>query len=103
MKTCNILVSENEETWDFYLLDLEDIRLDEKVDEESLFKNLLQLNTSIPKTMTRTDRLRFLKEYLRQQPVIRDVKNLIVRLVKNSRKRGIVYVSPQGVIVEKWS
>ena len=103
MKTCNILVSENQETWDFFLLDLEDIRLDEKVDEKSLFKNLLQLNTSIPKTMTRTDRLRFLKEYLRQQPVIRDVKNLIVRLMKNSRERGIVYVSPQGVVVEKWS
>jgi tRNA A-37 threonylcarbamoyl transferase component Bud32 len=103
MKTCNILVSENGETWDFYLLDLEDIRLDEKVDEKSLFKNLLQLNTSIPKTMTRMDRLRFLKEYLHQQPVIRDVKNFIVRLMESSKGRGIVYVSPQGVIVEKWS
>jgi tRNA A-37 threonylcarbamoyl transferase component Bud32 len=103
MKTCNILVSENGGTWDFYLLDLEDIRLDEKVDEKSLFKNLLQLNTSIPKTMTRTDRLRFLKEYLHQQLVIRDVKNFIDRLMKSSRERGIVYVSPQGVVAEKGS
>lgn len=103
MKTCNILVLENEGTWDFYLLDLEDIRLDERVDERHLFKSLLQLNTSIPKTMTRTDRLRFLKEYLHQQPLIRDVKNFIARLMKNSRERGIVYVSPQGVVVEKGS
>jgi tRNA A-37 threonylcarbamoyl transferase component Bud32 len=103
MKTCNILVSENGGTWDFYLLDLEDIRLDKKVDEKSLFKNFLQLNTSIPKTMTRTDRLRFLKEYLHEQPVIRDVKNFIIRLMENSRERGMVYVSSQGVVMEKWS
>ena len=101
MKTCNILVSENGETWDFHLLDLEDVRLDEKVDEKRLFKNLLQLNTSIPKTITRTDRLRFLKEYIHRQPVIRDDRHFINRLMKKSRERGVVYVSPQGVVEER--
>jgi tRNA A-37 threonylcarbamoyl transferase component Bud32 len=100
MKTCNIFVSENGETWDFYLLDLEDIRLDEKVDEKGLFKNLLQLNTSIPKTITRTDRLRFFKEYTRIYSIVKNKKAFIDRLVEKSRERGVVYVSPEGMVEE---
>ncbi len=100
MKACNILVSENGETWNFHFLDLEDVHLDEKVDEGKLFKNLLQLHTSIPKQITRTDRLRFLKEYLRIQPMIRDQKQFIRKLIHQSRKRGVVYVSPDGVVEE---
>jgi len=101
MKACNILVSENGESWDFYFLDLEDVLLNEKVDEKRLFINFLQLNTSIPKSVTRTDRLRFLKEYLRLQPMVRNEKNFIKRLIKKSRERGFVYVSPYGVVEEK--
>jgi len=100
MKTCNILVSENGETWDFHLLDLEDVRLDEKVDEKRLFKNLLQLNTSISKTITRTDRLRFFKEYTRIYSIVKNEKAFIDRLVEKSRERGVVYVSPEGVVEE---
>jgi serine/threonine protein kinase len=100
MKTCNILVSENGETWDFHLLDLEDVRLDEKVDEKRLFKNLLQLNTSIPKTITRTDRFRFFKEYTRIYSIVKNKKAFIDRLVEKSRERGVVYVSPEGMVEE---
>jgi tRNA A-37 threonylcarbamoyl transferase component Bud32 len=103
MKTCNILVSQNGETWDFHLLDLEDVRLDEKVDEKGLFKNLLQLNTSIPKAISRTDRLRFFKAYIREQPMIRNEKDFVYRLLEKSRQRGVVYVSPQGVVEERGS
>lgn len=105
MKACNILVSDHRERWEFHLLDLEDIRLNSKVDDKRLFKNLLQLNTSIPKTITRTDRLRFLKEYTHHQPVIGPVtrydRHFVYRLMKKSRERGVVYVSPQGVVEER--
>jgi len=101
MKACNILVSEYREGWDFYFLDLEDILLDEKVDEKKVFKNFLQLHTSIPKSITRTDRLRFFKGYIRLQQMIRNEKNFIYRLMGKSRERGIVYVSPDGVVEEK--
>jgi serine/threonine protein kinase len=37
MKTCNIVVSEDEEGWKFCLLDLEDVRLNRKVGEKDLF------------------------------------------------------------------
>jgi len=75
--------------------------LDEKVDERKLFKNLLQLNTSVPRLTTRTDRLRFVKNYLSSRPIIKDLKPFLNRLMEETRKRGIVYVSPEGVVIEK--
>jgi tRNA A-37 threonylcarbamoyl transferase component Bud32 len=100
MKTCNILVSENEDSWDFRLLDLEDVVLDKQVTEKEFFRNLLQLNTSTPRIMTRSDRLRFFKEYHRLNPIVKSQRKLLKRLVEESHKRGLVYVSPQGVIIE---
>ncbi len=101
MKTCNILVSEKEETWDFHLLDFEDIRLGEKVNPKKLFGNFLQLNTSTPRVMTRMDRFRFFREYLCLNPIVRDEKTFLSGLMDESRRRGLVYVSPQGVVIER--
>jgi len=102
MKTCNLVVSEKGEAWDFHLLDLEDLRLEKKIAEKGLFKNLLQLNTSIPKSLTRTDRWRFFKEYTRLQPIVKDEKIFVDQLIQKSKERGVVYVSSEGVIQEKF-
>jgi tRNA A-37 threonylcarbamoyl transferase component Bud32 len=102
MKACNILVSKNGQVWDFKLLDLEDVRLNEKIDEKKLYKNLLQLNTSIPRTITRTDRLRFYKEYHRFYSIVKSDHDFLSSLFQKSRERGTVYVSLQGVVEEKW-
>jgi serine/threonine protein kinase len=101
MKTCNIFVSEGGKTWDFNLLDLEDVSLDKRVNEEMLFKNFLQLNTSTPRIITQTDRLRFFKAYHLRNPVIKDKERFLSRLIQKSRDRGIVYVSPEGVVEER--
>ena len=103
MKTCNILISEDGETWDFHLLDLEDVRLDEKVDGKKLSKNLLQLNTSTPRNITGVDRFRFFREYLRSNPIVKDERIFLKQLIKESQRRGLVYVSPHGVVVEPMS
>jgi hypothetical protein len=100
MKACNILVSERGETWDFHLLDFEDLVMDEKVNRGKLFRNFLQLNTSTPKTMTKVDRMRFFREYLRLNPILKDQKVFLRGLIDESRRRGLVYVSPQGVVTE---
>jgi hypothetical protein len=100
MKTCNILVSEKGGTWDFHLLDFEDILMDEKLDRKKLFRNLLQLNTSTPKVMTKVDRFRFFREYIRLNPIVEEQKGFLRGLINESRRRGIVYVSPQGVVTE---
>jgi serine/threonine protein kinase len=102
MKTCNILISENGGGWKFHLLDQEDISLDQEVGPGKLFKSFLQLNTSTPRTVTRTDRLRFLKEYLRENPILNHPDEFVQKLMKESRRRGIVYVSSQGVIEESF-
>ena len=101
MKTCNILVSEKGEAWDFHLLDFEDVRMGEKVNRKKLFRNFLQLNTSTPRVMTRVDRFRFFREYLRLNPIVKDEKAFLHGLVNESRRRGLVYVSPQGVVTER--
>jgi tRNA A-37 threonylcarbamoyl transferase component Bud32 len=100
MKTCNILVSERGETWDFHLLDFEDIRMNEKMNWKKLFRNFLQLNTSTPKVMTKVDRFRFFREYLRLNPIVKDRKVFLQGLMDESRRRGLVYVSSQGVVTE---
>ena len=102
MKACNILVSEEGEGWGFQLLDLEDLRLDKKVKGTDVFRTLLQLNTSVPRSVTRTDRLRFFEEYCRLHPVIQDRKWFLAKLIRKSRERGVVYVTPEGVVEEKW-
>jgi hypothetical protein len=96
-----MMISKAGEAWDFHLLDLEDIRLDGKVSEKELFKNFLQLNTSTPKTVTTTDRFRFLGAYLRLNPIVKHRKSFLRRLIDESKRRELVYVSPEGVVMEK--
>jgi len=50
--------------------------------------------------MTRVDRYRFFREYLRLNPVVKDRKVFLRVLMEESRRRGLVYVSPQGVVTE---
>ena len=99
MKTCNILVLEEGGVWNFCLLDFEDIRMDKDVNRKQLFRNLLQLNTSTPRVITRSDRYRFFREYLRLNPIVKDHKAFLRELMDESRRRGLVYVSPQGVVI----
>lgn len=100
MKTCNLLVSDEGGGWTFYLLDLEDIHLDERVDERKLFLTFLQINTSVPKAISWTDRLRFYREYQRCRPIVQEDRTFLAQLMEKSRERGIVYVSPTGVVEE---
>jgi tRNA A-37 threonylcarbamoyl transferase component Bud32 len=101
MKTCNMIISKTGETWNFLLLDLEDVRLDEKVEEKEVFRSFLQLNTSTPKMVTTTDRFRFFRTYIRLNPVVEDQKSFLKRLIDESKRREVVYVAPSGVVTEK--
>ncbi len=101
MKTCNFLVVEKQRSWDFYLLDLEDVRFGQRVTERKLFKNLFQLNTSTPRIISQTDRLRFAKECLGRIPDIKNPKRLLRQVAQESLGRDVVYVSPHGTVVEK--
>ena len=101
MKTCNIWVSEEKEGWEFRLLDLEDVRLDETVDGKKLFMTFLQLNASIPGVIPRRDRLRFLRHYLSHRSIDVDRKRWLKWIEEETRRRGIVYVAPWGVVKDQ--
>ena len=101
MKTCNFLVYEKQTSWDFYLLDLEDVKFGQRVTKRKLFKNFFQLNTSTPRIISRTDRLWFAKECLGRIPDIKNAKRLLRQVAQESLGRDVVYVSPHGTVVEK--
>ena len=101
MKTCNFLVVEKQRSWDFHLLDLEDVRFGQRMTERKLFKNFFQLNTSTPRLISRTDRLRFAKECLGRIPDIKNAKRLLRQVAQGSQGRDVVYVSPHGTVIEK--
>ena len=102
LKTCNILIREKPGGWSFSLIDLEDVIQGAKIGIEKILRNLVQINCSVPRFFTYSDRIRFLKGYLRANPVAMDERFFIRRVLEESRSRGIVYVSPQGVVMEKF-
>lgn len=98
LKTCNIMVREESDTWHFGLVDMDDVRLDKKIDLGRLLKGLVQLHTSTPLFMEMSDRMRFLVRYLRL--IGRDDIRAITRgVIKGSKGRRLVYVSPEGDVI----
>jgi tRNA A-37 threonylcarbamoyl transferase component Bud32 len=102
LKTCNILIREKPGGWSFSLIDLEDVIQGAKIGIEKILRNLVQINCSVPRFFTYGDRIRFLKGYLGANPVAMDERAFIKRVLEESRRRGVVYVSPQGVVMEKF-
>jgi tRNA A-37 threonylcarbamoyl transferase component Bud32 len=103
LKTCNLWVSEKGGDWEYRLLDLEDVQLDKRVDKRDLFRNLLQLNASVPGKITRTDRLRFLRHYLTHRFVGLNKRAWVKKIAEETQRRGVVYVAPWGVVQENSS
>ena len=64
LKTCNIMVREREDTWNFGLVDMDDVRLDKKISHRRFLKGLIQLHTSTPLCIDMRDRRGFLTRYL---------------------------------------
>jgi tRNA A-37 threonylcarbamoyl transferase component Bud32 len=98
LKTCNIMVQEVEDTWNFGLVDMDDVRLDKKVRHNGFLKELIQLHTSTPLFIGMDDRITFLIRYLR---LIKrdDIRDIVTRVIKGSRGRRLVYVAPEGDVI----
>jgi serine/threonine protein kinase len=98
LKTCNIMVQEEQDTWNFALIDMDDIQLGKEVGHKKILKTLVQLNTSTSLFIDMRDRIRFLIHYLNliQRKNVRDVIGSVVR---GSRGRELVYVAPEGDVI----
>jgi tRNA A-37 threonylcarbamoyl transferase component Bud32 len=101
LKTCNILARERAGGWDFSFIDLDAVRLGTEVNSRRALKNLVQINCSTPGFLGYADRIRFLKWYLEIHPVPMQKRDLIRAILDETRKQGIVYVSPEGDVTEE--
>jgi len=95
-KACNIFVLNDER---FLLLDVEDIRF-RALDEESLKRMLVQLNTTIPRRIAFRDRIRFFLQFTAPMTVNKRV--IYKAVVKESARREIVYEGVGGLKREDW-
>ncbi len=101
LKTCNILARERTGAWDFSFIDLDAVQLGTEVNSRKVLKNLIQINCSIPGFLSYADRIRFLKWYLQIHPIPMPKRDLIKAVSEESRKRGVLYVSPEGDVTEE--
>ena len=102
LKTCNIMVKENEKRFNFTFLDFDKVSFREEITVRKRVKNLTQINLSTPRLFTLTDRLRFLKEYLDQCDITNEKKNILREVITLSKREKILYVSFQGDVTEDW-
>jgi tRNA A-37 threonylcarbamoyl transferase component Bud32 len=102
LKTCNIMVKENGESFEFTFLDFDKVSFNEEITVRKRVKNLTQVNLSTPKRFTLADRLRFLKEYLYQCYITNEKKNILRDVINLSKREKILYVSFQGDVTEDW-
>jgi serine/threonine protein kinase len=98
LKTCNIMVREARDTWDFGLVDMDDVQLDKEIRHGRLLKTLVQLNTSTPLFIDMRNRIRFLSRYLN---LIKryNVRGIVRSVIKGSKGRELVYVTPKGDMI----
>jgi RIO-like serine/threonine protein kinase len=96
MKACNVFVLND---GGFMLLDVEDIRF-RALDEEALKRILIQLNTTIPRRIATSDRIRFFLQFT--SPMKLDKRSIFKAVVRESRKREIVYEGVSGLKREWW-
>ena len=96
MKACNIFVSEDD---NFIFLDVEDIVFRE-MDEETLKRMLIQLNTTIPKKIPAGDRIRFFLKL--SAPLKMKNKSLFRKIIAESLSSKIVYEGVSGLRIEDW-
>ncbi len=101
LKTCNILAREHAGGWDFSFIDLDAVYLGMEVNSRRALKNLIQINCSTPGFFGYAERIRFLEWYLEIYSIPVEKRDLIKVILEESRKRGVVYVSPEGDVTEE--
>ncbi|MDQ1240215.1 MAG: hypothetical protein QG577_2401 [Thermodesulfobacteriota bacterium] len=123
LKTCNILISEPDETEKpcsssrdvagedhsvdseplIFPIDYDDVTFRRRIPIKKRAKNLAQLFLSTPLVVTLTDRLRFLDAYCSASDISRAQRRaLAARVLNKALHRRILYVSLSGDVEESW-
>jgi hypothetical protein len=81
-------------------LDVEDIRF-LSATPDVLKKLFFQLNNSVPRRISKSDRMRF---YLRLVSLVNiDKKKILREISSESMKEPIVYIGLSGTVIDHWS
>lgn len=91
MKPSNILVRETDGRWEFFLIDLVNVRFTLPVSRAHSVLNLAQLNASMPLVITRTDRRRFLAAYLRGRKGLPPLRRVWEQVLRRTLKRHCIW------------
>ncbi|MHC4269269.1 MAG: lipopolysaccharide kinase InaA family protein [Planctomycetota bacterium] len=102
LKTCNIMVKEIGESFDFIFLDFDKVSFEKNITIRNRLNNLTQINYSTPRLISLTDRYRFLKEYLKQCALLDKKKYILRELIRLNKARKFHYVSFNGDVTEDW-
>jgi len=96
LKACNVLVEETQEGFLFRLVDHDGASFPRTLSFKQKVRNLAQLNNSVPRALTRTDRLRFCIAYASSFANRPDPRRLFRAVWRRARDRGLVWLSPNG-------
>jgi tRNA A-37 threonylcarbamoyl transferase component Bud32 len=99
LKTCNVMVRDCEDQWNFGLIDMDDVRLDKELTHRDVVCELVQLNTSTPLVIDARRRFRFLRDFCRVTGS-RNEGDLSTKVVARCKGRQLVYVTNEGDVVK---
>jgi len=102
MKACNLMLVEKDGRLEVKLLDYDHVKVYKSLPEKLILKNLVQLNTSVPKEISRSMRCRFLRGYREAFPKAPSAKALFRKVWETSRSMPIVYVTDRGDRIASW-
>ena len=87
LRAGNVLAKQQDSRWSFFLLDNERTRKFRRIPDRLRFKNLVQANMLLG-NITNTDRMRFYKAYLKENPDIRNnEKQLAGKVIIKTARR----------------
>ncbi len=92
----NILVQENNDRWLFHYIDNERTKCFKRLPMKLRIKNLVQINMLCSSAISRTDRLRFFKEYIKETRLINEEE--IISIVQDTTHRRLTKLINQGRI-----
>ncbi|HQJ09384.1 MAG TPA: lipopolysaccharide kinase InaA family protein, partial [Deltaproteobacteria bacterium] len=99
LKACNIKVETD--SLKFYLLDTDRVEQRWALSRGKKLRNLMQINTSIPRMVSRSVRMAFLEAYCSVTGY--DARDLYRRIWRLSSASEIVYRCGAGDRIEEWS
>ncbi len=94
LKSNNILVRENDHSWDFLFVDLDRVSFSRPLTFERRANNLAQINASVAAVITLRDRLRFFRIYARLSACYTDRARYYRRILEISRGKN---TAPYGL------